>query len=110
MLLILFGLGLGWFALNEKNRLYTRFFAAGFILHLVFLAGTLDENWLWLIVILLGVYSPSEWLEQGLGSSLKFLLLFAAFGINLVLYFTLTNTPSDTFDYPEPLWFTFLFS
>ncbi|KSU84075.1 Uncharacterized membrane protein [Fictibacillus enclensis] len=109
VLLILFGLGLGWLALNEKNRLYTRFFAAGFILHLVFLAGTLDENWLWLIVILLGVYSLSEWLDQGLGSSLKFFASAAAFGINLVLYFTLTNTPSDTFDYPEPLWFLLIF-
>ncbi|SDN36921.1 Uncharacterized membrane protein [Fictibacillus solisalsi] len=109
VLLILFGLGLGWFVLNEKNRLYIRFFSAGFILNLGFLAGTLDENWLWLIVILLGVYSLSEWLEQGLGSSLKFFASAAAFVINLVLYFTLTNSSSDPFDYPEPLSFLLIF-
>ncbi|MDN4526972.1 DUF2157 domain-containing protein [Fictibacillus fluitans] len=109
LLLILFGLGLGWFALNEKNRLFTRFFAAGFVLHLVFLAGTLNENWLWLVVILLGVYSLSEWLESILRSSLKFFASAAAFGVNLVLYFSLTNAPPETMEYPEPLWFLIVF-
>ncbi|MCK6255848.1 DUF2157 domain-containing protein [Fictibacillus sp. KIGAM418] len=108
VILILFAIGLGWFVSASKDKLLTWFFSAGLVLHLVLYALTLEDNWLWLIVILIGLYAAAEGLNQNLASPLRFFTTGAAFITSLLLYFFLTNTASSL-DYPDPLWFGIIY-
>ncbi|MDN4075768.1 DUF2157 domain-containing protein [Fictibacillus terranigra] len=108
MILILFAIGLGCFVYTSKEKLLTWFFAGGLVLHLFFYALTLEDHWVWLVVILVGLYTAAEGLKENLASPLRFFTAAAAFITSLILYFTLTNT-SSSLDYPDPVWFGIIF-